>query len=361
MKHERILLFCSTPLRELGGTQIVALGVGNHLRSCNLDVIEAWPDCEEAPRRVPIRLSSDLAGGAFAGLRTLANATRDGFGLLRRIARIRPTCVNIHFIRGEALYFVLLKHLFGFRLVLSFHGGDLPPRNAQLKWVLPYYFKMADKITVVSRPLKEAVKEFGGPDDAILIRNGVDLDFWSPTDHPVPRDIQPLVVAVGRLEAVKGFDILVEALADDALSGVRLVIAGEGSQKEALEQRAARLGVADRVEFAGRLGPEELRALYRRASVFALSSRDEGMPLALIEAMACGLPVVAASVGAVPDVVKEPFGFVVPPEDPGRLAEALAKSMAPGLSPGARHAARAHSERFSAAASYAAYREALRG
>ena len=159
---------------------------------------------------------------------------------------------------------------------------------------------------------------------------------------------------------MKGFDVLLDAFAAGAPEGGRLVVAGEGEERAALLARASALGLADRVEFAGHLDREALRALFRRAGLFVLSSRREGMPLVLLEAMASGLPAVATAVNGVPEVMTPACGEMVPPEDPGALAAAIG----PRLGDAARlaregDAARRRAEAFDAERSYAAYEDVL--
>jgi glycosyltransferase involved in cell wall biosynthesis len=361
LQRDGIFLFCAAPFRETGGVQTVALGLAGHLRERGMHVVDAWPDCDEAPGRLRLRLMADLAGGGVKRTRTFLRAVRDCFGLMWRLSRIRPECVNVHYIRGEVIYFVLLKYLFRYRLVLSFHGADLPPENGVLRRVLPTYFRAADQVTVVSQSLQALVGKYGGPQETQLIRNGVDLDFWSPPGEWVAKRKHPVIVAVGRLEPVKGFDVLIDAMASASLADARLVVAGQGSQEAALRRQCDRLGLAHRVAFVGRLGPEALRDQYRHSDAFALSSRSEAMPLALIEAMACGLPVVATRVGEVPEIVEPAFGKTVETEDPDALADALSKILQPGFAGQARRAARQRSEAFSAETSYAAYHKAMVG
>jgi glycosyltransferase involved in cell wall biosynthesis len=139
-------------------------------------------------------------------------------------------------------------------------------------------------------------------------------------------------LTVGRLEDQKGVDVLLAAWAalPALLPGPQphLVVVGEGSRRTELEAQAAALALTDRVYFAGVAG--EARTLYRAADGFVLASRFEGMPLALLESMAAGLPVVATAVFGVAEAAgdgtagEEPAIRIVPPEDPEALARAVA-------------------------------------
>ncbi|MFL5828105.1 MAG: glycosyltransferase family 4 protein [Thermoleophilaceae bacterium] len=143
------------------------------------------------------------------------------------------------------------------------------------------------------------------------------------------------VLNVGQAVERKGQALLVEALAQLADRGldVRATVVGDGPARAALERLAERGGVADRIDFAGAVGQDEIRAHYGRADVFCLPSFAEGVPVVLMEAMATGLPVVASSVMGVPELVEDgTAGLLVPPGRVDRLADALARLAGdPGL------------------------------
>jgi glycosyltransferase involved in cell wall biosynthesis len=149
-----------------------------------------------------------------------------------------------------------------------------------------------------------------------------------PSEYGPPRTPSGTfeIASVGRLAPMKGFGILLEALAALRRDGVdaRLTLAGDGPQRSALEAAARRLGIADSVTFAGALGADEVSALLRRADVFCLPSFAEGVPVVLMEAMASRLPVVATAVMGVPELVRSgESGLLVPPGRAEPLAAAL--------------------------------------
>lgn len=132
-----------------------------------------------------------------------------------------------------------------------------------------------------------------------------------------------LVVAVGNLYPVKGHDILVAALADLArtVPNVHVAIAGRGDMQEPLQRQAEQLGVAARLHLLGYRA--DVGNVLASADVFAMPSRSEGLPLAVLEAMFAGLPIVATDVGDVATVLDQGSGIVVPPGDPAKLAAGL--------------------------------------
>ncbi len=135
-----------------------------------------------------------------------------------------------------------------------------------------------------------------------------------------------LVAGAGHVAHRKGFDLLLDAVAALADPGVRVVVAGSGPEEGALRERAARLGIADRVSWLGHR--DDVPAVLAACDVFVLSSRNEGMANVMLEAMAAGTPVVAADVSGVERALgatadAPPAGWIVPPEDAAALAAAL--------------------------------------
>jgi glycosyltransferase involved in cell wall biosynthesis len=143
-------------------------------------------------------------------------------------------------------------------------------------------------------------------------------------------DPRPTLLAVGRLHHDKGFDILLEAfrLLGDEHPEWRLTVLGEGEERARLEALRDRLELAGRVSLPGRV--KDPYTFMRRASLFVLPSRAEGFPLALCEALACGLPAVCTDcAGGVRDIIREGVnGVLVPPRDARALARALGRLMA---------------------------------
>jgi D-inositol-3-phosphate glycosyltransferase len=159
---------------------------------------------------------------------------------------------------------------------------------------------------------------------------GVDAERFTPVGPCADRDDRPRIVAVGRLVARKGFDTMIRAL--PAIRDAELVIAGGpplaelGTDPEACRLRALAedLGVSDRVHLLGALRHEDMPALFRSADVVACTPWYEPFGIVPLEAMACGVPVIAAAVGGLTDtVVDDVTGRLVPPQNPAKCAEAV--------------------------------------
>ncbi|HVQ23934.1 MAG TPA: glycosyltransferase, partial [Planctomycetota bacterium] len=157
-----------------------------------------------------------------------------------------------------------------------------------------------------------------------------------------------VIAGVGRLVPIKGFDLLVSALAEIAgvVPDAHVLLIGDGEERAALESHAAALGVAARLHITG--ATTGVIDALAAADVLAAPSRNEGMGRVLVEAMALGLPVVGTTVGGIPDVIVDECGRLVPPDDASALAAALTEiGTDPALRDKLGAAARPRAEAFS--------------
>jgi glycosyltransferase involved in cell wall biosynthesis len=206
-------------------------------------------------------------------------------------------------------------------------------------WYLPmrFFYPMADTVVAVSKGVFEDISRITGlgPDRVRVIENPVvDASFYEkatgPVNHPwFMDDGPPIIVGMGRLTRQKGFDVLLKAF--DILGRTRecrLMILGEGSDREKLLEIASQYGIASRVSFPGFI--ENPYPTLGRAALFVLSSRWEGSPNVLTEALALGVPVVATDCPSGPMEILENgrFGPLVPVEDPEALAKAMDQVLA---------------------------------
>jgi glycosyltransferase involved in cell wall biosynthesis len=246
--------------------------------------------------------------------------------LLALIRRWQPDAVHTHGYRADVVA-GLAARAAGVPQVTTAHGfigggwRDRLYEGLQLRTA-----RRAAAAVAVSTPIVERYRRAGAPASRVhLIRNA-----WSGRE-PLARSearralgLDPaelLVGWVGRLSREKGADVLLDALARLAPPRPRVALVGDGPERAALASRAEALGIAERLAWLG-LVPDAGR-LASAYDVFVLSSRTEGTPIALLEAMAAHLPIVATAVGGVPDVVSEGEAWLVPSEDPAALAAAL--------------------------------------
>ena len=156
-----------------------------------------------------------------------------------------------------------------------------------------------------------------------IVYNALDEPAFPPA--PLPSSA-PRLLCLGRMAAVKGFDVALNAMASivDRFPGVRLLMAGDGPERPALEKQAAELGLKEAVDFVGWVAPDNVLALINSATLVVMPSRFESLPLAALQAAQMARPVVATRVGGLPEIViHEQTGLLVEPEDSDTLASAV--------------------------------------
>lgn len=339
----RILLL-TTGLR-LGGAeqQVAALARRFDALGHNVAVVSLAPGCEVA---LP------------PGVETLNLAMRKSpwsmAQALRRVRRFvkqwRPDVIHAHMVHAN---------LFGRALIATGPARAMPPlvctahsaREGGTARMLAYRLtdRWAGLTTHVSAEGRESMIAANAvpAERIVVVPNGIDTARFRPDDGARAEKraelgfdgAAPLLLHVGRLVAEKNQALLLEAFArlPSSLASARLLIAGDGPQRDTLERRIAALSLGDRVRLLGTRA--DIPALLNAADVFALSSDIEGMPLVVGEAMACGCPVVATDAAGVAQMV-DGFGHVVPRRDADALAAALARALRDGRGDIAQQAAR---------------------
>jgi glycosyltransferase involved in cell wall biosynthesis len=241
-------------------------------------------------------------------------------GHIRAVRDLRPDVLHASLPHPWSCQYGIIAGLLnpGVRTVAVQHA-ILPARVRRQAWLNHLTLSRLDAHIALSPSQARLIEEMARlpPGSMKIIHNGI-ADFRVDAE---PRPVDgPIVGSVGRLSPEKGFDLLLRALKQ--IPGLTAVIAGRGAEREQLERLADELGVANRVVMPGFV--PDARTWMAMYDVFAVPSRSEGMPLALIEAMLASRPVVVTAIGGMPDVVVDgETGLVVPPEDPDALAEAL--------------------------------------
>jgi glycosyltransferase involved in cell wall biosynthesis len=281
------------------------------------------------------QLGAMQAEAEAAGARVVLVPRKPGvhlayIGILARWLReIRPDVLHAH--NETALFYGTLA---GRRarvptLLYTEHDGAFPRR-----WIVRFVNRRLVRRLRQAVAVSEAVKalwcrEDGvRPEDVIVIPNGVPDPQAEHRAGRRSRRPGACIGSVGRLSTEKGVDVLIRALPPvlAAVPEAELVIVGDGPERAKLETLASELRVNDRVRFLGRRSDvwDQLAGF----DVFALPSRSEGMPMALLEAMAMELPTVSTSVGGIPEVVVDRVnGLLVPPQNPEALAAGLVRTL----------------------------------
>ncbi len=291
------------------------------------------------------RMAQDLEAHGVPVERLDAVTNRFQFALMAKtfgfLRRHRRSLLHVHHVwpAGDR-YLVPLAHLAGVRGVIVTEHLVGYSHSTHQRWLKRWELSRADQVVGVSRAVQAMLERDYDFDAARgrVIENGVDaagLDRAQPRAHEERRRVRARLEAtgsmfvwlfVGRLETQKGLDVLLDAFARLAKSerSRKLWIVGEGSQREALIEQAKQLGIADRVRFEGAV--DDAAPYLWAADGFALASRWEGLPLALLEAQAAGLPAVAAAAGGVAEAVRDGVtGLLVPREDAAAFAAAMSR------------------------------------
>jgi glycosyltransferase involved in cell wall biosynthesis len=303
----------------VAGSEDVAEGNYLELRRRPLDRVHGLP-----------ALGRDIRGGA--DVRALA-------GLYRLMRRVRPHVVHTHTAKAGTLGRLAALLARVPVIVHTYHGhvfrGYFSPARTRLFLAIERTLgRHTSRLTTESEGVRQELLGFGigRPDRFSVLAPGLDLAplLGSERVRGALRrelDVAPDAVLIGivaRLVPIKAHEVFLDAAARLAARrpAARFLVVGDGECRGALEARAARLGLADRVRFLG--WRADLDRVYADLDIVALTSDNEGSPVALIEALAAARPVVATRVGGVPDLIEDGRnGLLVPPRDPAALAAAL--------------------------------------
>lgn len=259
-----------------------------------------------------------------------------GYRMCRRLAREKKYDIAFAFAgvpAGGIAYFFSLTHHVPY--VVSLQGPDVP--GFEQRYSLVYFFlkpvirriwRRASGLMAQSEKHRQMALETDPGADIVVIGNGVDGSLFRPRSAQPREAARPVdILTVGRLIERKGHRYLLEAGAELRRRGYdafRLTFTGTGDSEDELKALSRGLGLEKHVRFAGYLAREEVIACYEGADLFALPSFNEGMSIALLEAIAAGLPVVVTDTGGTAEVVRG-NGLVVPWADAVALADALAR------------------------------------
>jgi len=310
---ENVMLELSSALIELGHD--VTIGIFYNKHTPNTDLIEAVKR-----RGMPFEV---FECGGKIDFKTV-------YQIAKYIRRQRTDLVHCHGYKSN-IYACLANIFARKKLITTCHNWiNSSSKMSFYSFLDKKFITRFDRVVSVSLPVKEALIDAGVKEKNVhLISNGIDIQTFAlgPNVDCFAGDMPEGVTrigCVGRISEEKGLDYLLNA-AHDLLkhrTDCHFVIVGDGPLLDSLKEQAARLDILDYVHFTGRRAdiPEVLASL----DIFAMPSLTEGQPMALLEAMASGLPIIASAVGDIPKILKNgELGIIIPPADTARLTEAI--------------------------------------
>ncbi|MDX2253594.1 MAG: glycosyltransferase family 4 protein [Nitrospira sp.] len=244
--------------------------------------------------------------------------------------------IDAHFVYPDGFAAVLLGSVFHKPVVVSARGSDVNvyKRLHGMPPLLKYALNRAKHVVAVSHALGNAIASLDVSREHItVIPNGVDRTVFFPQSRETARKAlglpgsEKILLSVGHFTWNKGFDVVLRALKcvleERADLPIRLVLLGDGTIRRELEAMTESLRLTQHVRFAGAVPNRELPLWYNAADAFCLASKDEGWPNVLMEAMACGTPVIATKAGGIPEIIHAPHLGLLSERTPEALAVAI--------------------------------------
>ena len=319
-RDQRIRVVLLVPVLDFGGIETRTVLQASHSSGTRIDLkVCCFEDAGRAARAI-------RACGITVDELGTTPSVRNPSALYRLIRYLHRTDVDVlHTVTGAmTVHGMLAGRIAGVPVRIAEEVG-IPRRGKLGQRLFPYLYRQASCVIGVSDAVIEHIVAEDGvpPDKARRVYNAIEPRYF---EQPVRRRLDETfeILTAGRLDPLKGHADLVNALApwlrDSA--DVRLRIAGDGAERSSLGSLIADLGIADQVELMGYRS--DLPELLAETDLFVLPSRSEGFGLAVVEAMAARVPVVATRVGGVPEVFPEwAADWLVPPSDPTSLRLAV--------------------------------------
>jgi glycosyltransferase involved in cell wall biosynthesis len=318
---------------EVGGLERVVQGLASGLDARGHDItVVAVVESRSASEAL-------FSGIADGGVDTVA-VEIPGRAYLRErrsvgelLDALSPDVLHTHGYRPDLLHGSQARRR-GIATVSTLHGSSrMGGLSGAFEWLQERSLRRFDAVIAVSPPLSSLLARRGVPRERIhLIPNA-----WTPTGAILPSEVarrrlgvpegaEVVIGWVGRLIPIKGADVLLTALARTSGERWFACIVGGGPERARLEGLCSELGLSDRLRFCGPV--EDAGRLFSAFDLFVLSSRSEGTPMVLLEAMSSGTPIVATQVGGIPDMLDADVdAWLVPPEDPAALSTAIEEAL----------------------------------
>lgn len=264
------------------------------------------------------------------------------FALIKVIQQNNIDIINAHWAIPPGVISIISKPIHKKPSLITLYGAELFPaihtNSKILKWIINIAINRAEKVIAISDITCQAGMRISGNKNIEIVPDGIDVDKFYPyhdkfmlkKKYHFENDF--VIITSGRMVERKGFKYLIEAipLILIKIPNVKVIIGGKGPEEKNLKLLTATLGVSDYIIFPGFISDGDYPDLMRMADIFVLPSivdkrgDTEGSATILLEAMACGTPVIGTNVGGVPYTIKEGIGgYLVPPKNPPQLAEKI--------------------------------------
>lgn len=267
----------------------------------------------------------------------VTNGLVSGMALHSKIAKYSPDILIGYWTYPEGAGAQYVARKLGKPAVIGALGTDINDRQGINAWLTRRTLRAADRIIFVSQAMtRNAIETFGvSPARCATVVNGINTAVFHPQDRAACREAlglppnAPVVIYVGRLIEAKGLRELLGSVTKMRQShpDLRTILIGEGPYLGTLKEIIEASGMQDRITLAGGQLPEKVAQYINAADALTLPSWSEGYPNVLVEALACGCPVVATQVGGIPEIVTSDNGLLVTPRDTNALADALDQTL----------------------------------
>lgn len=315
---------------DLGGSEQLSATIAKKLRERGFPVSV----CSLAGPDGPVRCQLEMDGvPCFSAGMGHVSRLRFQYTLYKIFLRERPDVIHVH-------HTLLLIHVYlpaklaGIkRIVLTEHSNHLTKNESRLKKLSRFFSKRADVVTTIHDGLRTFfINDLGVPAEKVVtIPNGIDISKFSPTTVAGKstkvtgiNSSKFVISCIGRLVPEKDHENLFEAIKkviDSGISDFEVLIVGDGPRFDELHRCIDKLNISAYVKMLG--ARNDIIDILRGSDVAVLSSKTEGLPMVLLEAMGAGVPCIATAVGGIPQLLSNGVGVVVPPQNSEVLADAI--------------------------------------
>lgn len=322
-------------LPHIGGLELATYHLANELskKDNEVHIITPYPDSKEnnaktntniITHRLPINTYPDEPI-----LRSFIDGLKFFKKTLKTIKEINPDIVHSQNITNSIPAYIAWKK-YHIPYVICIHGnlelmGPFLPKPFKRFWTkLPHIKSAARIISLTAEMGKRIEKELGK--EPIVIPNGVDLEKFYPIPKNNSKTENITIITLSRIDDKKGLEYAIQSMPKiiEVYPKAKLKILGDGHYRSHLEQLTAELGLEDSVEFTGLIPNTEVPTYLQNADIFLLPSLYEGLPLTLLESMACGLPIISTPVSIAPDIIEKwNNGIIIPFKSANAIADAV--------------------------------------